>query len=162
MGWSLRSWALGLGVLTSLWPPSASGCRLCCPKLGGPAVPAPPPRSPPPDSPAPPRRLDGSLRLVQAPAVRRFGPLTQPPLLIRGLYSAFSQNKRLGLRNVWGRWRVRRVRSGIGVESKNGGRKSVAEDLCTGSCQGGEGVGPEAFRAALPHPLDSSTQLNGR
>lgn len=38
-------------------------------------------------------RPDGSmapLLLVQAPAFRWFGPLTQPPLLIRGLYSAFS------------------------------------------------------------------------
>jgi hypothetical protein len=70
----------------------------------GPASTASP--QPSPDSPAPPRRLDGSLLLVQAPAFRWFGPLTQPPLLIRGLdsaFSVFSQNKRLGLRNVWGR-----------------------------------------------------------
>lgn len=49
---------------------------------------------PSPDSPAPPRRLDGSLLLVQVPAFRWFGPLTQPPLLIRGLDSAFFQKKK--------------------------------------------------------------------
>lgn len=33
----------------------------------------------------------------------------------------------------------------------------MAGDLGTWSCQGGEGVGPEAFGGVLPHPLDSST-----
>lgn len=55
---------------------------------------ASPQPSPTPHSPAPPRRLDGSLLLVQVPAFRWFGPLTQPPLLIRSLDSAFFQKKK--------------------------------------------------------------------
>lgn len=102
---------------------------------------------PSPDSPAPPRRLDGSLLLVQVPAFRWFGPLTQPPLLIRGLDSAFFQKKKkkVGTQNRLGKGQRWRVRSEVGVESRNGGRKGVAEDLCTGFCQGEEGVGPEAL-----------------
>lgn len=57
---------------------------------------------PSPDSPAPPRRLDGSLLLVQVPAFRWFGPLTQPPLLIRGLDSAFFAPGSAEGKMVWG------------------------------------------------------------
>lgn len=60
MGWSQRSWARGIGVLTSLWPPSAPGCPPRCPRPGvrlrQHRLPAALPRQP---SPAPPRRLEG-------------------------------------------------------------------------------------------------------
>lgn len=93
----------------------------------GPASTASP--QPSPDSPAPPRRLDGSaapcasarLQVVWAPYPTAFA--YQGPVL------CFLPEQKVGTQKCLGKGLRWRDRSEIGVENRNGGRKSVAEDL---------------------------------
>lgn len=130
-------------------------------ETGGPAVPAPPPRSPPPT--AQPSPAPKALGLAAPCASKRppsggLGPLPNR-LAYQGSALCFLPEQKVGTQKLLRKGLRSRARSEIGVESRNRGRKSIAEDLC-----GGEGVGPESFwpLSRTQHgELDSGTPLNG-
>lgn len=141
MGWSLKSWPQGLGSSPRCGLRQLQGAARA---VGGWGVrplqhrlPEALPRQP---GSAPTARSSLCKRLPSG----GLGPCTNR---LAYLYSAFSQNRRLRLRKGLKTW----ARSEMRGESRNKERKSAAEDLCTRSCQRGEGEGPEALWAPLSH-----------
>lgn len=152
MGWSLRAGPEGSGSSPRCGLRRLQGAGRTVRGSGGPAAPAPPPRSPPPTTRL---RPDGSRLLVQAPAFRWFGPLTQPPCL-SGVCILLSPRTKGWDSETSGKGTKIEGQIRDGAESRHKERKGGAEDFASAPASG------EKVWGLKTSGLLSRTQQGGR
>lgn len=113
-------------------------------ETGGPAAPAPPPRSPPPTaqpSPAPKARGLAAPCASERPPSGGLGPLPNR-LAYQGSALCFLPEQKVGTQKLMAKGLRSKTRSEIGIESRNRGRKSIAEDIWGKKVWGLKASGP--------------------